>query len=348
MTDRHGQLFHDRMVGLLINLLELDIPSQFVPLAAFPPVGLACADLGLPGPVLVAGNIVVGDLGSARYVLSAHLDQASFQVISAEQNLVRLAACHRYAGAEGPVVVRFTGVRHRAVVRLGERELVAADGGFSCDLSGILLGDRAVYRQDLSVRGTAVSASAIDDRAGAVIALTAASVLRTRGLPVAVVLSDGEQNLPTGYFSRTFPQILGRLAPVGTIVFVDGIFDGLKREGRTGPEPGALIVPHTADGAGYTVPPALFARLRDEIVPAATARGIDVRISAAYHSRGDDWGLVTNPVSGGDHDAFFVSFGGGGSSPARRTLDTRCLDACLDFLIEAITRLAGTARDLDE
>ncbi|SNQ49738.1 conserved hypothetical protein [Frankia canadensis] len=46
------------------------------------------------------------------------------------------------------------------------------------------------------------------------------------------------------------------------------------------------------------MPPRLFARLRDDVIPGARSKGIDVLVSAAYHSRGDDWGMVTNPSTG--------------------------------------------------
>jgi len=328
------------MIGALADFLALAVPSQFLPLVCMPFLGRTCNELSLPAPATLAGNVVIGNLASARYVLSAHVDQASFHVIWTSEAMVRLAACHRYVARDEPDQLRLVGVRNDAAVNLGESELIVLEDGFFCENpGGILLGDHAVYLRRVSVSGQLLTASAVDDRVGAVIALFAASALHASGIPVAVVLSDGEQNLPQGYFSRTFPQVLSRISPDTIVIFIDGIFEGLKREGRSGPESGALIVPHSADGMGYTVPPKLFARLRDEIVPTAQSRGVDVRVSAAYHSRGDDWGLVTNPTSGYEHEAFFVSFGGGGDSPAHRILDTRCLDACLGFLLVALPLL---------
>lgn len=76
----------------------------------------------------------------------------------------------------------------------------------------------------------------------------------------------------------------------------------------------------------------MFAWLRDEVVPPARAEGIDVQVTSARHSRGDDWGMVTDPTSGADWTAMFVSFGGEGETPANRILDLRCLEQCVDFI----------------
>ncbi|MFE3697188.1 hypothetical protein ACFXO7_04880, partial [Nocardia tengchongensis] len=181
--------------------------------------------------------------------------------------------------------------------------------------------------------GHRFSSAAIDDRAGAVIALTAAARLHRAGVAVAVALSDGEQNTPDGYFSRTFPHVLQQLHPQARIIFVDGIFDNdLRRGGFHAPPATALVVPHSGDGSGYSVPPQVFAWLRDEAVPQARAEGIDVQVTSARHSRGDDWGMVTNPTSGADRTAIFVSFGGEGHSPSNRNIDLRCLQNCVDFI----------------
>ncbi|MER5866177.1 hypothetical protein [Kitasatospora sp. NPDC002040] len=106
------------------------------------------------------------------------------------------------------------------------------------------------------------------------------------------------------------------------------------------------VSPARGEGAGAPNPEVgralralLFAALRDDIVPATRAAGIDVRTSAAYHSRGDDWGMVNNSTSGVDRQAFFGSFAGGGTSPAERELDLRCLAQCARFIVFAAQQL---------
>ncbi|WP_157227368.1 hypothetical protein [Nocardia asiatica] len=325
----------------LIPLLRADAPSQFVQLALAAQIRKICAQLGLPLPVKRAGNLVVGELETARFVLSAHLDEASFTVLGVSDDLTWLAPLHRMDLDRMPAV-RLVGIRDDVLWMGSGSTLFRADGRlFGRFGTDVRLGDRAVYDTQISADGRWLSGKAVDDRAGAVVALFAAAELSKRGISAAVVLSDGEQNVPDGYFSRTFPHVLGLLRDDCMIVFIDGIFeDGLRRAGLAGPQPGALVVPHTADGRGYSVPPLLFARLRDDIVPSARAHGIDVRLTDAYHSRGDDWGMVCNPVSGVDHQAFFVSFGGAGVTAQSRTIDTLGLAHCSLFVIEAVSRIA--------
>jgi|GEM_PF-5741052 len=330
-----------QIVGDLRELLACDAPQQFVSRALIGPVQRLCTRLALPLPQQIAGNLVVGDLDTAAFVLSAHLDEASFSVTTILPSQITLAACHRLPAGFDRADISMIGVRDTQAISLGQAELRMVEGLLIADTCGdIRLGDRAVYHRPATAEGDLLTSKAIDDRVGTVIALHAAQRLTRAGLPVAVVLSDGEQNRPETYFSRTFPHLLHRLHPEARIIFVDGIFhDGLLREGIHGAQPGALVVPHSGDGAGYSVEPDLYALLRDLLVPAAVAVGIDVRVSGAYHSRGDDWGLVTNP-RGVEHDAFFVSFGGWGPTPAVRTIDLACLGNCVDFIAFAAEHLS--------
>jgi hypothetical protein len=334
------------MATFLETLVAVDAPQQFVCDVLAEPVARECRRLALPGPRCVAGNLVIGDLGGAEFVLVAHLDEASFSVTGVDGVEVTVAACHRLSPEETAIDVRFLGVRDGAVRSLGDAVVVSSDGRLRAECGvgqeDIRLGDRAVYGTAPVVTTDDLTAKAIDDRAGSVIALHAAAELIRYEVPVAVVLSDGEQNVPDGYFSRTFPHILGMVRPSCRLVFIGGVWeDGLSREGLAEPPVEALVVPHSADGRGYTVPPRLFALLRDELVPAARAEGTDVRVSGAYHSRGDDWGLVTNPTAGANLEAFFVSFSGMGRTPARRTITVACLANCRRFVVSALKSMAA-------
>lgn len=333
----------DAMSEALAELLNADSPSQFAPWVLGRPLASLCARLGLPQPEVIAGNLVVGNLDTAQFVLCAHLDEASFSVTRAENGTAWLTPLHRFDETSSPNL-RLVGVRNGAAWTGPVARLTEGPRGRYCAFGGdVRLGDRAVYYAKAESYGTTLAGKAVDDRTGAVISLFAAVELLSLGIKLAVVLSDGEQNAPDGYFSRTFPNILSRLDADAIIVFIDGIFeDGLRRAGLTGPQAGALVVPHTGDGRGYCVPPLLFARLRDIIVPGARAKGIDVQVTSAYHSRGDDWGMVTNPVFGVERSAIFVSFGGWGSTPERRTVDTRGLDQCRMFTVAAAQALAAS------
>lgn len=326
-----------RLSNLLKNWLDIPVPQQFVPFGMFDAVAVLCSELQLPAPQLYAGNIVVGNLQAAKYLLSAHLDEASFIVSNRVGNRLTLSACHRYVSAP-ELSVSFVGIRDCKPVLLGEAVLTEENSAYHAECSGdIRIGDRAVYHCPVVVRENRVTGKAVDDRGGAIVALHAVAKMLREKLPVALVLSDGEQSLPDGYFSRTFPHVLRQLRSDCTIVFIDGIFLGHEQD-FIPPEQlaSALIVPCTGSGRGYVVPPLLFARLRDSIVPAAREQSINVQISSCYHSRGDDWGLVTNPTSGADHAAFFVSFAGWGGTPARRCFNLDSLLHCEAFLFYAV------------
>jgi len=320
------------MLATLLEFLEKDVPHQFVPLLLFAPVAKVCAQLKLPAPRMVAGNIVIGDQSVAKIALVAHLDESSFSVTGVHGGTATLSACHRFETGTGPFDLAFVGIRNGKASAVGSGTLEPAIEHLRCAFTGdVRLGDRAVYRQQVALDHYLLSAKAIEDRVGSIVAVYAASLLKDE-IPVAVILTDGEQNRPEGYFSRTFPHILARTAEKTIFVFTDGIFqEGLERECLTGPQADALVVPHSGDGFGYSVPPELFALLRDDIVPQARRLGMSVRISGAYRSRGDDWGMVTNPTSGVEHAAFFVSFGGWGDTPASRTIDMRAVGHCVRF-----------------
>ncbi|WP_439681548.1 hypothetical protein [Embleya sp. MST-111070] len=326
----------------LMHLLNHDVPHQFVPIILTETVTDTCAALRLPTPTLLGGNLVIGDLTRAAFVLSAHLDEASFNVTDVSDHAIGLFPCHRMPPRPDTLDLTFVGVRDGHPTRLGSATGTIAHPHRvnALPIDDIRLGDRAVYRHTTTLTGTLLTAKALDDRVGAAVALHAASTLHDRGIPVAVVLSDGEQHCPDGYFSRTFPRVLNSLAPTATLIFVDGVFpQAHERDDHSAPRPGAIVVPHSGDGRGHTVPPLLFARLRDDIIPGAQDADIDVHVSQLPHSRGDDWGLVTNPTAAHDHPAFFVSFVGAGTHPAKRVLDTRCLDHCTNALVHCVQNL---------
>lgn len=326
----------------LVELMGLDAPSQWVPKVCLPSIVRLAHNLRLPSPQLLAGNIVVGSLADADVVLSAHLDEASFVVSDVSADAAKLSELHRFDESMFPAEVRLIGMRGDKATALGTRSLHTLNIEKEDDLD-IRLGDRGVYGTGTASSSGSVSGKAIDDRAGAVCAMYGARRLLDLGINVCIVLSDGEQSLPDGYFSRTFPRVLGIIPEKALIVFVDGIFgDGLER-GAHGEKAldSALVVPHSADGRGYSLNPTLWSRLRDRWIPEATSRGLRVLASGAYHSRGDDWGMVTNPYYPYEHQAFFVSFGGVGTTPAVRTINTSSLMACVDFIEFIVPRVRG-------
>jgi hypothetical protein len=323
----------------LQELCGLDIPHQFASLSASNLLRWLCDELSLPVPRPFAGNIVVGDLTTAAYLLVAHIDEASFAVTDVHDYTARLFPLHRYVGSDGQVV-KLVGIRSDCVKELGEYPLTVDGGSLTCHVrGGIQLGDRAVYCEPAVVAGSLLTAKAIDDRAGAVTALKSASELMQRGVAVAVVLTDGEQHVPEGYFSRNFPHILGALRPDCTIVFLDGIIHDNTDNAMMNPPAGASVVAHSGFGLGYSVPPLLFAHLRDDVVPAACSAGIDVAVSPDYRSRGDDWGMVTNPA-GHDHAGFFVCFNAVGATTARRTINIQSVENSVAFTVFAVSALS--------
>lgn len=333
------------LVEWIVEYVRIDAPQQYLHVTAIRAVRDLCHHLDLPAPNNVGGNAVIGDLSNARFVLSAHMDEASFNVISVEGNEVRLFACHRYVATEPPPALAIIGTRGGEVHRISVGEARCHDGCITVTNDGdIRLGDRAVYDYPPKVTGSYVAAKAIDDRVGAVVALHAMADLSAKEFPTAVVLSDGEQNVPEGYFSRTFPHVLSRMRSDATILFIDGMFQtSLEKAGYCSSPEEAFIVPHSGYGRGYTVPPLLFGELRDRIVPEARRQGIQVSVSSAYHGRGDDWGLVTNPTSGYERPAIFVSFGGWGRAPARRVVHTSSIENCRRMVVHTVESLACRA-----
>lgn len=323
----------------LCKLLEIKIPQQFLGLSALHYLKIECKNLNLPEPRMLAGNIIIGELSDAQILLSVHMDEASFNVSEIKGSLITLTACHRYQETDNETEVDFIGIRNQAIANLGTFKLERNDSGhLYCEAENIRLGDRAVYSGLPLIEGNILSCRALDDRVGASTALHALSTLYKQGIKVALIISDEEQNLPDGYFSRTFPHVLKHLSAECTILFIDGIFlSSLERNERMLKQ--ALIVPHSGNGKGYTVPPLLFSKLRDHIIPLAQSAGIDTDICELYHSRGDDWGMVTNPTSGHQFPAFFISFLGWGTTPSVRHMSIESLNNCIDMTIFSVKKI---------
>lgn len=327
------------IIQTLNKLLDIKIPQQFLGLSALNYLQTECSNLGLPEPRIFAGNIVIGELSDAQILLSAHMDEASFNVSNIEKDMVALAPCHRYIASNNNISIDIIGIRNETVTNLGTFKLESnADGQPYCLAQGIRLGDRAVYSGKPSIEDNILSCRALDDRVGAAIALHAFSSLHQKGIKVALVLSDEEQNLPDGYFSRTFPHVLNHLRKECIILFIDGIFLPFAPD-RTELLNQALLVPHSGNGKGYTVPPLLFSRLRDNIIPIAQSAGIETDICELYHSRGDDWGMVTNPTVGHQFSAFFISFLGWGETPALRKICIKSLNNCVEMTKLSVIKL---------
>lgn len=302
------------LIKNLIALMEADIPYQFVPLTGLPIIQRFCQDLNIPQPSMLAGNIVIGNLAKCSLLLTAHLDEVSFGFREIDSKGGLLAPYHKFSLGELPMSLTIVGIRSEMVEEIGSGKLVKKDGIPYCEsVAKIKPGDRVVYHCKSKIVDDVVSGKAIDDRVGVLIVLMAAKNLLATGNNVAVVLSDGEEQIPDGYFSRSFPQVLHFLNDKCRIVFVDGIYrNGLEPTGYTGAPEEALIIPHSSFGKGSVVSPAVFSWLRDEIIPEAGKQKIKVKISSAYRSRGDEWGLITNPVFGHEFESFFVDFGAWG------------------------------------
>jgi hypothetical protein len=333
--------------SLVERLLTVSVPHQFVALTGLPLIEEICAELDLPAPTVLAGNLVIGDLHRCDLVLTAHLDEVSFGIRRMVPGGARLAPYHTYEEPEEPQQLTLIGVRDGTAAILGQGTLQVIDGNSFCATSADLkVGDRATYQAHTSiVADTIHGANAIDDRCGVAIALLALRELHRQGTAVAAVLTDGEEQISAGYFSRNFPHVLPSLKDGCLICFIDGVYeDGLAEAGYTSPPENALLVPHSGYGKGYVVPPLLLAQLRDEIVPAAATEGVGVEWCSAYYGRGDDWGLATNPVTGTTLQGFFVSYGAWGAiRDVQHTVRLACLSNCIRFITLATGRLNRTA-----
>jgi hypothetical protein len=322
--------------SLVERLLAVSIPHQFVALTGLPLIEEICTELGLPAPALLAGNLVIGDIKRCEVLLTAHLDEVSFGIRRLASGGAWLAPYHQYDPPAKPQRLALVGVRGGAACVLGEGTLQLLDGGSFCATSAeLLIGDRATYLPCTSIsKGAIHGANALDDRCGVAITLLAMQELHRQGAPVAAVITDGEEQIAAGYFSRNFPHILPSLKDGCTICFIDDIYeDALAEAGHTHPPDNALLVPHSGYGKGYVVPPLLLAQFRDEIVPVAQAQDIGVEWCSAYAGRGDDWGLVTNPVTDTTLSGFYVSYGAWGAiRDVQHTVRVSCLSNCVRFV----------------
>jgi hypothetical protein len=330
---------HYRLTEYLKTLLDASIPYQFLPYTGLDVITPLCQEFGLPEPTVIRGNIIIGDLSNCDFVLSAHLDEVTFGIAHFLKDGVWLAPYHKYTPTKQVRSLTWLGLRNNTVVELERGNLTNIEGNpFYATKDKLRPGDRGIYNLPAVVENDLVIGKAVDDRVGVLITMLAAKELLSRGISVSVVLSDGECGNPESYFSRDFPRILPLLKGTATICFVDGIYqDSLELIGINEPPQEALIVPHSGYGKGCVVAPALFARLQDEIIPAAQRNGIAVQVTDAYRSRSDDWGMTINPAACADLSCFFVDFGAFGKSYVPpTTVNIACVNNCAQFITFAI------------
>lgn len=343
MTTFMTYLAQNKLAEHLKMLLDVNIPYQFLPFTGLPLITNLCKVFALPSPTLTRGNIIIGDLSNCDFILSAHLDEVTFGIAQFSSDGVWLAPYHKYEPTRSSQSLTWLGLRNGTVVELEDGDLLNIDGRpFYATQGKLLPGDRAVYKQPAEIKNNLATGKAIDDRVGVLVTMMAAQKLLAEGIRVAVVLSDGECGSPESYFSRDFPKILPLLKNTCVVCFIDGIYqDELEKVGISEPPPQALVVPHSSYGKGYVVPPALFARLRDELIPGAQKKGIAVKLTDAYRPRGDDWGILTNPGANPDIACFFVDFGafGNGYEPPT-TVNIASVDSCVRFITFAFESMA--------
>jgi hypothetical protein len=225
---------HDLAVASLVErLLAVSIPHQFVALTGLPLIEKICAELGLPPPALLAGNLVIGDHRRCEVLLTAHLDEVSFGIRRLVPKGAWLAPYHQFDPPAEPQRLRLVGVRDGAACVLGEGTLQLRDASSFCATNAALMvGDRATYLPCTSMReGTIHGTNALDDRCGVAITLLAMQELHRHGAPVAAVLTDGEEQIAAGYFSRNFPHILPSLKEGCAICFGCGSVEGTSQQG---------------------------------------------------------------------------------------------------------------------
>lgn len=323
----------------LALLLEADIPYQFVPYTGLSVINKLCQKFDLPAPKLIGGNIVFGNLSSCDFLLSAHLDETAFGIKKITNNGAWLAPYHKYIPVKEERQVSILGIRNNTVVQLGKGKLINEKEGPYCQTKAkLLLGDRMVYRFETQIVDNLVTGKAIDDRVGVLITLLALRELK--GKNISVVLSDGETGIPEGYFARNFPHVLRYLKKNCTICFVDGLYrNDLEPLGYNKAPKNILIPHHSSFGKGLVVSPVMFSWLRDEAIPDAKKCGIEVELCEAYRSRGDEWGMITNPVSGNDFAAIIVDWGawGGAAQEVPLTVDVDCVKNAVSFIKKIIS-----------
>jgi len=316
-------------------LLETDIPFQFVSITGFPVIKNLCLELGLPAPTIIAGNIVIGEIKTCDLLLTSHLDELSFGFKHLDVGGGWMAPYHLYTPAKSKSELTIIGIRNKKTSVIGRGILVDKDGSPFCETNiNLEVGDRAVYDYPVTISNNLISGKAIDNRAGILICLLSLKNLLDNGLSVAITLTDGEEHIPTGYFSRYFPHLLSYLKKGCEICFIDGIYkEGLASAGVKELPTSALVIPHSSYGKGYIVPPLTWGWLRDEMVPQAQKEDIKVLICPAYYSRGDDWGLVTNPSTQNNIEGFFISYGAWGDRGYEPplTIDLESIDNCVKF-----------------
>lgn len=229
------------------------------------------------------------------------------------------------------------GVRDGQVKIIGDGVLEDQSGDLFCKTSApIKIGDRVVYNFETKIDGDLVTAKTIDGRAGVLAQLLAAKELFKQKIQVAVVLTEGEEGDPAGYFARNFARILPLISKEALICFTYGVYPNERENSESkNPPKEAFIILHSSLGKGYIVNPIRFAWLRDEIMPKAIKQSIKVAISETYSSRADNWALTTNQNTTFEPVAIFVDFGsfGRGHHQIPMTIDINTIKNVAEVII---------------
>jgi len=319
MSNNQQLIKHIRNISLkdiaseLVSLCSVDIPTGTVVYLGKNLISGLTKKFDLPSPKLLGGNLIIGDITKAKYVLTAHLDEISFGITSVNNEKIIVAPYHSFEGHFALKIKEVTiiGVRNSKLQEIGKGALEQIEQKiFLKTDAAIKIGDRLVYRFKPVIEKDWLAAKALDDRVGALTALLSASLLKKLNISNVVILSDGEECNPNGYFSRNFPFAL-RHAPDNCVVaFIDGAYKpDLIKSGEKSLPTSSFIPAHTSDGKGLIVEPLLFGYLRDKIIPYCSKQGFPAKVETSYRSRGDEWGMVMDPAHSASKYGFLADFG---------------------------------------
>lgn len=109
----------------LKELLEVNIPQQFVSSVGLSIIEKFCQKLSLPAPSVLGGNVLIGDVKSCNSLLTAHLDELSFGFKRLESGGGWLAPYHKYSLRKETAELTIVGIRNQKVVEIGRGKLVS-------------------------------------------------------------------------------------------------------------------------------------------------------------------------------------------------------------------------------
>lgn len=248
-------------------------------------------------------DVLSADGGGLRML--AHLDEVSYLIEGATDDELRwwvAPYCYHLAELPAPArAVRFAADGTWSIVAVGH--VSSYEGRHVFEAAGpvrLAPGDRIALASDVARDASGRLTGSLDNAAGVVAGLLAASVLSRLGVPFSLALTDEEEG-PSGAASQTISRGAARLfrhlddAPLTVAIDIHGVpdADAAVVDGHRRPW-GASLAEFSSHGRGSVAPPHLFAGVADLLCDLGD-RDVVVRQNVGgYVPRSDDVVAMTH------------------------------------------------------